>query len=379
MKKGKVRFAAGCVTATLLVFIGCGERSGEKEYNKALAAWKDGELVQAQSLLEKAIRKTSGNEKKSFAYNQLGLILWQLGKVQEAANAFNESCALAETLSGANLNLGIALFPDGKTEAAQEALSAVVGKDPGNQTALALLGMIAMQQQDWAGAADTIGKAVKIDPRNPAGQNALALAELQRDRATAVKRLKTIISAYPDYAPAAYNLGVIHEQLLHDKNAALSWYRQYLQKAASGGSHTEAANQAVARLSGRSAPESGGRNPAAAQRFLTEGGQLLAAGKFNAAISSFEQAVAADPGQKEGHYNLGYAYFKLKKYEEAADAFTRALSIDSAYADARYNLAYAYCLMRKWNEADREARELLQTDRARGEQMIKYIDSNRRR
>ena len=70
----------GGVCLLFAVFSGCGGRPGEKEYNKAVASWEGGDLVRAQSQLEKAIRKLSSSEKKSVANNQLGIIRWNLGK-----------------------------------------------------------------------------------------------------------------------------------------------------------------------------------------------------------------------------------------------------------------------------------------------------------
>ncbi|VGO15208.1 hypothetical protein PDESU_03790 [Pontiella desulfatans] len=379
MKNKKSVLVAGCLTVALLMFIGCGERAGEKEYNKALAAWESGELVKAQGLLEKAIRKTTGNEKKSIAWNQLGLILWELGKTEEAAHAFNESCILAESLTGANLNLGVALFHAGRFDEAEVALNNVLGGDSKNQVALAMLGLVSAQKQDWAGASRAITAAVKANPQSPAGQNALALAELQHHSDTAVQRLKQVVSAYPDYAPAAYNLGVIHEQKLNNHSEALNWYRQYIRKAGSMGTHADAANQAIARLSGQSTPTAPKTDAAAAKRHMDAGSKLLTAQKFNSAIGEFELAIKADPNQKFAHYNLGYALFSLKKYSEASVAYINALKVDPKYADARYMLSYSYFQQRQWNDAEREAKELAKVDPARGEQMLNYIADNRKR
>jgi Flp pilus assembly protein TadD len=98
---GKKRISLIAAGACLLfaTFVGCGGRSGEKEYNRAIEAVADGDLVRARTHFEKAIRKMSGNEKKSMAQNQLGLVLWQLGEVNAAVEAFNQSCALSESLT----------------------------------------------------------------------------------------------------------------------------------------------------------------------------------------------------------------------------------------------------------------------------------------
>jgi tetratricopeptide (TPR) repeat protein len=379
MKNRKVLVLTGGLLATLLMFIGCGEHGGEKEYGKAMSAWKAGELVKAQSLMEKAIRKTSGNEKKSLAWNQLGLILWQLDKTAEAADAFNESCVLSESVTGANLNLGIALFHAGRLDEAELALNNVLGENPKNQTALAMLGMIALKKKDWPGAAKPIAQTVRENPKDPAAQNALALAELPLSSGTAIQRLKQVVSAYPDYAPAAYNLATIYEKQLNSPSEALDWYKQYLRKAGADGSHVAAANEGIKRLSSTPAQPITKIDPATARRHMEEGAKLLTAKRYNEAISQFEKAIASDPNQKFSHYNLGYAYFNLGKYTEAATYYINALKLDPSYADARYMLSYSYFKLRKWSDAEREAEELAKVDKTRGEQMLTYIASERKR
>jgi tetratricopeptide (TPR) repeat protein len=379
MKNKKVLGTAGGIAFLLLVFIGCGEKSGEKEYGKAMAAWKSGELPKAQSLLEKAIRKTSGNEKKSAAWNQLGLILWDLGKVEDAVDAFNESCVLADTITGANLNLGIALFHAQRYDDAEMAFNNVLGKAPLNHTALAMMGLISAQKQDWTGASRAITAAVKVNPQSAAGRTALALTEVQRNPNYSIKQLESIVSTYPDYAPAAFNLAVIHDQKLGNKSEALRWYNHYLGKAGENASHLDAANQAIDRLSGRRSTTASGSDPEAAKRYYAEGIKQLTAENFNAAIRSFEQSIQAAPNQKDAHYNMGYTYFKLGQYNEAANAYLGALKIDPQYADARYMLCYSYFKLRNWNDAEREAKTLVKVDKVRGEQMLQHISENRKR
>mgnify|MGYP001815358839 CR=1 FL=1 len=383
MKNRKFIVLSASVFLTFALFIGCGERSGEKEYNKALSAWKNGDLVRARTLFEKSIRKTSGNEKKSAALNQLGLILWELGETEAAAEAFNTSCNLTETLTGANLNMGIALFHAGRTDEAEVALNNVLGSNPKNQTAMALLGLIEMQKQNWAGASAELSKTVSLNPRSPAGQNALALAELHQNSNsdTAIKRLQQVISAYPDYTPAIYNLATIHDQWLNDQRAAKALYEQYIQKAGENGSHTEAAKKAIAQLGTKkqSTTVAAQTNPEAATRFMAEGAKLHTAGKYADAVTQYQKAVQADPTQKNAYYNMGLAYYADGKYAASAKACDAALKIDSRFADARYMLSLSYFQLKNWNDAESAAKALVQLDSKRGEEMLKHISNARKR
>jgi tetratricopeptide (TPR) repeat protein len=385
MGKNKILLIATGTCLMLATFVGCGGRSGEKEYSKATEAWKDGDLVRARTHFEKAIRKMSGNEKKSVAENQLGLVLWQLGEVDAAAAAFNKSCALSESLTGANLNLGIALYHAGRLDEAEVALNNVLGDNPRSETALSMLGLIAAQKRDWAGASKTISRAVAAQPTDPAGQNALVLAELNSNRNTelAISRLGNVVSTYPDYAPAAYNLAVIYDHWIDDQTAATEWYREYLRKAGSDGSHVDAARQAIARLGGQTGPGSETSapqtDPAAAARYMAEGAKRHQEQKYTDAIEQYRKAIKADPMQKNAHYNMGLAYYALTKYPETERACLQALKVDPDFVDAQYMLALAYVQQGKWTDAEREAKILAGLDSARGDEMLKYIKSARKR
>ena len=385
MGNRRILLIAAGTCLLIVTFVGCGGRSGEKEYSKAVKAWEDGDLVRARTHFEKAIRKMSGSENKSVAENQLGLVLWRLGEVDAAADAFNKSCALSESLTGANLNLGIALYHAGRMDEAEVALNNVLGDDPKNETALSMLGLIAAQKRDWAGASKTLSRAVAAKPADPAGQNALVLAELNSTRSTgpAISRLNKLVSTYPDYAPAAYNLAAIYDHWLDDQTAAIGWYREYLRKAGGDGSHVAAARQAIARLEGRTEPgrepAAAPTDPAAATRYMAEGAKRYQLQKYADAITQYRKAIDADPTQKNAFYNMGLAYYALEKYTETEQACLRALKVDPGFVDAQYMLALAYVQQGKWTDAEREANTLAGLDAARGEEMLKYIASARKR
>jgi len=365
MSNKKLLMIGGGICLLFAVFSGCGGRSGEKEYNKAMASWKDNDLVRAQSQLEKAIRKLSGNEKKSVANNQLGIILWSLDKHDQSIEKFAESCRLAEDLSGANLNLGIALYHAGQMEQAEFEFTKILGEQPDNAIARSFLGLIHMQEKDWKGASREIAAGLRTHPNDAAGQNALALAELHLNSSSsaAIKRLKQLVSAYPDYAPAAYNLAMIYDQWLHNPSAALGWYKQYLQKAGEEGMHTESATQAIARLSEKE-PDTASATPVkqidseTAAKYIAQGRKLHEAKKYSEAVTQYEKAIKADPSKPIAHYNLGLTYYELKKYREAAQSCSDALKLNPNSANARYMLALSYARQRKWNDAEREAKAL---------------------
>jgi tetratricopeptide (TPR) repeat protein len=373
MKKKKVITVIGGFCAVLIMFAGCGERSGESEYNKAMASWKGGDLVRAQGQLEKAIRKISSTEKKAQANNQLGIILWKLDKHEQAIEQFSEACRLTEGISGANLNLGISLCLAGKIEQAEFQFTKILNEQPGNPGALTYMGLVQMQKQEWKGAAQGLANGLRQNPTDAAGQNALALTELHvnRNSNTAITRLKQVVAADPDYAPAAYNLAVIHDHWLGNKSAARAWYKRYLSKAGTDGPRSAAAKQAIARLAGNGAE--------AAAKLIMEGTKLHAAKKYAEAVAAFELAIQADATQKTGFYNMGLSLYELKKHDRATEAFVDTLKRDPNFVNARYMLALSYVQQRNWSEAEREAQNLEKLDSTKAQSLLKYISAARTR
>ncbi|MDH3981346.1 MAG: tetratricopeptide repeat protein [Kiritimatiellaceae bacterium] len=349
MKNRKNTIITAGVVLILIMFVGCGKRSGEKEFDKAMQAMKSGKLARAKALFEKSIRKTtSNNEKKSVALNQLGIVHWKLGEISEAADAFNQSCNLTESLTGSNLNLGLALFHAQRYDEAEVALNNVLGENPNNQTALATLGLIEMQKRNWAGASRGLLKSVSANPRSAAAQNALVLADLNKSKntETAIRKLKQIISAHPRYAPASYNIAVIYDQWLNNKSEATNWYRAYLKLAGSAGSHTVAANNALARLGGQQ--NTGFRTGSSAENATT----LM---------------------------TEGYKLYQAKKYQAATELYLKAIRIDPKQKDAFYNMSLCYYHLRKWNDAERAAKALKSLNDPRGDQMLNYISTARKK
>ncbi len=64
----------------------------------------------------------------------------------------------------------------------------------------------------------------------------------------------------------------------------------------------------------------------------------LAQGNKEEAEKSLNDAIAADPSNKQLHYIIGTIYTDLNEFEKAEAAFAKALEIDPNYKDVQYNL-----------------------------------------
>jgi len=80
--------------------------------------------------------------------------------------------------------------------------------------------------------------------------------------------------------------------------------------------------------------------------------------QFDLAIHSYEQVVAAEPGDCEMWNNLGNAYRSADQLDKAVSALRRAVEIDPMSPPIRLNLAGSLIATGEWDEAERLLRSM---------------------
>jgi len=86
-------------------------------------------------------------------------------------------------------------------------------------------------------------------------------------------------------------------------------------------------------------------------RFLIKlGNEALAEGRLEEAIEAFREAVARNPDERLGHYNLGQALLQARQFDEAIQFFERAIEIDPSFRDAHFNLGTALSEIGRFEE-----------------------------
>jgi len=380
MRKKTLTILATVTTILFALFFGCGERSGEKEYEKALSSLESGQLSRAQGQMEKAVRQLVSNEQKSVANNQLGLILWQLGKTDEATEKFKESCRLSENMTQANMNYAIALYKNNQLEAAQLEFVTLLGEQPNNPIAHLFSGLIHIKEKKWVDAQHNLSKGLQLKPKDPALQNAYALIELHKDgNNKALTRLKQIIAVHPNYTPALYNIAAIYDFKIHNYPVAIEWYRKYLQKAGTQAAQSSRTQEALSRLTRSRSGMGSSSSSSTITAFIKSGEKLHKQKRYSSAIKQYKKAIQLSPNNIKAHYDIGLAYFYSKKYSSAERSFIQTLRLNPRDPNARYMLVLTYTKQRKWNDAEREAKALKVVNPKQGKAMLKYISETRRR
>jgi len=183
--------------------------------------WKDSE-----SLATRALACTTGN---FVALNNLGVVLFNRGKVNEAMEEFQKSLEVEPENAEVLNNLGNALATKGSDEAAITQYEKALEIQPAYADAHYDLGKVLRKEGRLDEAVAQYRKALEIAPEHVDALNNLGNAlALKGEDAAAIAQYKKALEIQPGQAAAHYNLGNV---LVKDGrlNEAVAQYRQALE------------------------------------------------------------------------------------------------------------------------------------------------------
>lgn len=203
------------------------------------------------------------------------------------------------------LRRAIGLMQSGHFPQAEASCEAILSKDPDHSEANHIKGVLHLQRNDAAQAADALEKAVRGNPENGAAQinYGTALSTMGKlDEAASAFR--TAIRLSPRAVQPYNNLALI-ELRRQNIDEALRLYRTALDIAPHNGElHANLANA------------------------------LLAAGDGEAATQHYEKALTLLPNQANAHYGYAQALRDIGEIEKATAHYERAIVLDPNHADA---------------------------------------------
>ncbi len=160
-------------------------------------------------VLATAVAQTPPGEviERAYRSNNAGVAWLERFEYARAAEAFRDALRLAPSLAIARFNLALALFYDGKLDAARQEVSAA--RAMGGPRPDYLLGLIGKAEGSQAHAAAAFGRVLESDPEDAAANVMLGQTQLQQGNAkAAIGRLQRALELEPTNATAAYNLSV---------------------------------------------------------------------------------------------------------------------------------------------------------------------------
>jgi tetratricopeptide (TPR) repeat protein len=255
-----------------------------------------GRLQEAERLLRQILQQQPDH---AFALHLLGVIAYQVGQLQQAAELVQRAIVLHGQ---------VALFHANMCEIFRQ-----------------------LKQLDRA---ITHGeRAITLDPAMAMAHSNLGIAYFDRkeyDKAEACQQRALAIA--PDFAAALNNQGSVwRERGDHDK--ALDYYRQ---AAAARPNYLEPLNNL--------------------------GALLLEEDRIPEAMSALEQALKLNPDYAEAICNLGGVHLAREENETALQHYRRALTLRPVYVEAQMGLAKTMQALENLNEAELAAIRAIQFD-----------------
>jgi tetratricopeptide (TPR) repeat protein len=275
----------------------------------ALAARECPKYYDSEALWRSALKE---NPRAWMAHNNLGTLLMNAGRTEEAAAHFRASLEIQPHNVSAESNLADALFQSGQVG---EALA-------------------------------HYHRALVIDPRDVTAQSNLGAALLRLGKIDeAIPHLKLALEASPDFAKARTDLGAAYLQggrlddAIGEFNRVLAAHPFNLDATNDlGTALAQQGRLTEARAQFRRAIEI---SPKSATAQTNLGNVLMQQGNVSEAISNYQGALRLDPSSAVIHNNLAYALLTQGRLDDAISHSRRALELQPDYPEARRNLGVA--------------------------------------
>ncbi len=307
-------------------------RTMVKEYPRAALGWQAlGTAARGSGALHEALPAFQTwvllSPEDPEAHNNLAIVLWELGRLDEAETHCRAALALRPKFGEAFINLGNVLNSRGALEQAEEAYRQGLTCKPGHVDALCNLANVLRAQGKYAEAETLYRRVIAVQPRHREAYNNLgnALRDLGRyDEAE--KNYRRALELKPGDPLLHVNLGVALEDLRRNTEAM------------------DCYDKALA------------LNPMQVEALYNKARLLEREKHLKEAEAGYQRVLSLKPDHVETHNNLGNLYKAAWRMKEAEDSYRRALAFCPDQAQASTNLAVLLRDTGSLEEALRHAR-----------------------
>ncbi|MFL6233938.1 MAG: sulfatase-like hydrolase/transferase [Thermoanaerobaculia bacterium] len=218
------------------------------------AAWRErGDAAKALPYYRQAAEAAPRDPE---AWYNLASALQEAGQPEEARRAIQKALEIDAGRPEAHNTLGIIELGQGNLEQARREFAAAAAIDPRDAAAFNNLGNVLREEHRLDEAADAYQRSAALAPRYAEPLNGLGALAVERDRPReALPFFERALALAPGYHEVRLNQAIAHD-LAGDADAALSAYRDFLNRTAGDPKFSEqrrAAQQLLARLAGRMA------------------------------------------------------------------------------------------------------------------------------
>lgn len=222
--------ANSCYSALFLILLLAGVTACTPKGPKALL---EGErLLQEGNPTEALVQLKTAAElmpQNAQVWNHIGLAYHQTGKLEQAAQAYNQALKLDRNLVAVRYNLGTLMLDHGDPARAVNEFKTFLLLNPESVEGHVQLGTAYLRLKQWNDAEASFATAQRLQKSNPEALNGLGLVLLQKQRVRdAVTYFNAALQQNSNFAPAHLNLAIIYHQQLTNYPLALAQYRAYL-------------------------------------------------------------------------------------------------------------------------------------------------------
>ena len=253
------------------------------------------------------------NPNDAEAHNNLGNLLQNLKRYEEAEKEYREAIRINPNDADAHNNLGNLLKDLKRYEEAEKEYREAIRINPNLAEAHNNLGNLLKDLKRYEEAEKEYREAIRLNLNDADAHNNLGalLANLKRYE-EAEKEFREAIRINPNDAEAHNNLG----NLLADLNRYEEAEKEYREAIRINPNYTEAHNGLGILLSDLK--------------------------RYEEAEKEYREAIRLNPDYAGAHFNLGILLVNLKRYEEAEKEYGEAIRINPNYAEAHANLGILF-------------------------------------
>jgi tetratricopeptide (TPR) repeat protein len=164
------------------------------------------------------------------AWNYLAVAYHEAGQPTNAVEAYRKALTLDQNLVEVHYNLGCLWLEQNRPDLAKAELTTfTLHRGEKSPEGWIKLGEAQLRLRDLAGAEKSFNQARQFDAQSPEALNGLGLIQMQRNRpAEAAQYFGGAVKAKPDYAPGILNLAIVAQSYLNSRQYALQRYQNYL-------------------------------------------------------------------------------------------------------------------------------------------------------
>lgn len=184
---------------------------------KAIDCIEKDSLLQAETLLLKALKMEPKNAKNALLFSNLGLVQRRLGEFDKALESYSFALNFAPLAVPILLDRAAIYMETGKTDRAYTDYCQVLDEDKQNKEALLMRAYIYVIRRDYPAARIDYDRLLEIDPQSYSGRLGLATLEQKEGKfRESLEILNKMIVESPDDATLYVARADVEREMNHD-------------------------------------------------------------------------------------------------------------------------------------------------------------------